>query len=120
MRMKKAAKVIGLIIISMIAGGLLLIMIGSIFDGGSMTFDAESLGMAFLSLLTIISVLLTWIKTRIGVWSVLGSGLLFSIFALLTAGSNHLLAVMSFGGPLIIGGLLVLWGSNDRKAATEK
>ena len=118
--MKKAVKVFGLIIISIIAGGLLLIMIGSLFEGESMTFDAESLGMAFLSLLTVISVLLTWIKTRIGVWFVLGAGLLFTIFALITAGSNHLLAVMSVGGPLIIGGLLVLWGSYDKEPVTIK
>jgi hypothetical protein len=118
--MRKAAEVIGLMIISIIAGGLLIILIGSLFEGESMTFDAESLGMAFLSLLTVISVLLAWIKTRIGVWFVLGSGLLFSIFALLTAGSNHLLAVMSVGGPLIIGGLLILLSRNDKKPATKK
>lgn len=118
--MRKAAKVIGLMIISIIAGGLLFVLLGSLFEGEAMSFDAESLGMAFLSLLTVISVLLTWIKTRIGVWFVLGSGLLFTIFALLTAGSNHLLAVMSVGGPLIIGGLLILLSRNNKKPATIK
>ena len=116
--MKKAARIIGLIIISVIAGGLLFIMVGSIFEGEPISTDAESLGMAVLSLLTITSVITAWVKVRIGVWLVLGAGGLFTIFALITAGSNHLLAVMSVGGPLIIGGLLIFWGIHQKKPST--
>lgn len=116
--MKKTARIIGLIIISIIAAGLLFILVGGIFEGEPFSFDPESLGMALLSLLTIISVVLTWIKARIGVWFVLGAGVLFTIFALITAGSNHLLAVMSAGGPLIIGGLLVLWARSSNNSST--
>jgi len=113
--MKRAARFIGLIIISVIAGGLLIITVGGIFKGAPISTDAETLGMAVLSLLTIISVITAWVKVRIGVWLVLGAGVLFTIFALITAGSNHLLAVMSVGGPLIIGGLIILWGIYQKK-----
>lgn len=113
--MRKTARIIGLIIISVIAAGLLFILVGSIFEGEPISFDFESFGMIFLGLLTVISVLLAWIKTKIGVWFVLGAGVFFTIFALITAGSNHLLAVMSVGGPLIIGGLLILWGNQYKK-----
>lgn len=109
--MRKVARIIGLFIISIIAGGLLFITVGGIFEGALISTDAETLGMAILSLLTIISVITAWVKVRIGVWLVLGAGILFTIFALVTAGSNHLLAVMTVGGPLIIGGLLIMWGT---------
>jgi len=112
--MKKTARIIGLIMISVIAGGLLFITVGGIFEGAPISTDAETLGMAILSLLTIISVITAWVKVRIGVWFVLGAGILFVIFALVTAGSNRLLPVMTVGGPLIIGGLLILWGRRQK------
>jgi hypothetical protein len=112
--MKKTARIIGLIMISVIAGGLLFITVGGIFEGAPISTDAETLGMAILSLLTIISVITAWVKVRIGVWFVLGAGILFVIFALVTAGSNRLLPVMTVGGPLIIGGLLILWGRHQK------
>jgi hypothetical protein len=108
--MKKAALIIGLIIVSAVAALYLFIMVGSLFEGEPFSFDIESLGMAILSILTIVSVVLTWVKMRLGVWFVLTSGVLFTIFALLTAGQNHLMAVMAAGGPLLIGGFLIHWG----------
>jgi hypothetical protein len=47
---------------------------------------------------------------RFGVWFVLTTGILFTIFALITAGQNHLMAVMAAGGPLLISGLLMILG----------
>jgi len=117
--MRKAARIIGLVIVSVIAGGLLFITVGGIFEGAPISTDAETLGMAILSLLTIISVIIAWVKVRIGVWLVLGAGVLFTIFALITAGSNHLLAVMSVGGPLIIGGVLILLGSSRKEPSVD-
>jgi hypothetical protein len=113
--MRKTARIIGFIIISVIAGGLLFITAGGIFEGAPISTDIETLGMAILSLVTIASVITAWVKVRLGVWLVLGAGILFSIFALVTAGRNHLLAVMSVGGPLIIGGLLIFWGRQQKK-----
>lgn len=116
--MRKTVRIIGLIIILVIAVGLLFIMMGSIFEGEKISFDFESLGMVVLSLLTIASVITAWFRIGLGVWLVLGAGILFSVFALVTAGSNQLLAVMSVGGPLIIGGLLILWGKHYKKPST--
>ena len=112
--MKKAARITGLIIISIIAAGLLFIMVGGFFEEEPISFDFESLGILSLSLLTVVSVVLVWIKSPIGMWLVLGTGILFTIFALITAGSNRLLPVMTVGGPLIIGGLLILWGRRQK------
>ena len=117
--MKRVARIVGLIIVSIIAGGLLLILVGGIFEGETLSLDFESLGMLFLGLLTLISAIMAWVKQDIGVWLVLVAGILFSIFALVTAGSNHLLAVMSAGGPLIIGGLLILLGRGITKPGTK-
>ena len=113
--MRRVARILGLIIVSIIAGGLLFILVGGIFEGEPLTLELESLGMLFLGLLTGISAVLAWVKQEIGVWFVLVAGILFTIFALATAGSNHLLAVMTIGGPLIIGGLLILWGRGQKK-----
>jgi hypothetical protein len=113
--MRRTARIIGLIIISVIAGGLLFITVGGIFEGAPISTDDETFGMAVLSLLTIISVITAWVKVRIGVWLVLGVGVLFTIFALVTAGSNHLLAVMSVGGPLMIGGMLIFFSVREKR-----
>lgn len=113
--MKKAARIIGLVIVSIIAALYLFIIVGSIFDRESFSTDFESLGMAALSIFTIFSVLLAWIKIRLGVWFILGAGVLFTIFALVTAGSHYLMAVMAAGGPLILGGILILVGIQEKK-----
>ncbi len=106
--MRKLARIVGYIIISIVAAILLFIVVGSLFEGEPISNNFESIGMVILSLSTIISVVLAWFKVRIGVWFVLVVGILFTIFALITAGSHHLLAVMTAGGPMIIGGILLL------------
>jgi len=108
--MKRTARIIGLIIVSLVAAMYLFIIVGSLLEGEPLSFNFESLSMAILSSLTVLSVILTWIKARIGVWFILTVGVLFTIFGLITAGSNRLMAVMAAGGPLLIGGLLILWG----------
>ena len=112
--MKKILRIVGSIIVTMIAAFYLFIIVASLFEGEPISFEFESLGMAFLSIFTIISAVLVWVKVELGVWMVLAAGVLFSIFALVTAGRNHWLAVMSSGGPLIIGGALVLLGTRLR------
>jgi len=92
--MKKILRIVGSIIITMIAAIYLFIIVASLFEGEPISFDPESLGIVFLSILT--------------------AGVLFSIFALITAGRNHWMAVMAAGGPLIIGGALVLLGTKMR------
>ncbi len=106
--MKKIIKVIGLILISLVAGFYLLIVVGGLFEREPIPLDFETVGMAAITLLTVGSVTVAWLKIRVGVWLVLGVGLLFSIFGVVTAGQNHILAILSAGGPLILGGLLLL------------
>jgi len=106
--MKRVARILGLIIINAIAAVYLMISIGSLFEGETMPFDFESIGMAVLAGLTFITVILTWFKRRLGAWLVLVVGILFAIFALVTAQRMQIIAVMAAGGPLIIGSLLIL------------
>jgi len=114
--MKKVARILGLIIINAIAAVYLMIIIGSLFEGETMTSDIESIGMAVLVGLTFITVVLTWFKRRLGAWLVLVVGILFTIFALVTAQRMQIIAVMAAGGPLIIGSVLILLGLESKKA----
>ena len=117
--MKKALRIIGSCIVSIVAAFYLLIMIGGLFEGQTISFDYESFGMVFLSMFTIISAVVVWIKPRVGVWMVLVAGVLFTIFALITAGRNYLMAVMGAGGPLLIAGVLILLGVKLRHKSSS-
>lgn len=108
--MKKVLRIIGSCIVSIIAAFYLFIIVGSLFESQTISFDFESFGVVSLSILTIISAVVVWIKPNVGVWMVLAAGVLFTVFALVTAGRNYFMAVMGAGGPLIIGGLLILLG----------
>jgi hypothetical protein len=105
--------------VSLVAAVYAFIIIGGLFEGEPISFNFESLGMAVLSLLTIASAVIAWVKHRIGVWLVLGVGILFAVFGLVTAGSNRWMAVVAAGGPLIIGALLLLWGLSGRAPDRE-
>jgi len=82
--MKKIARITGVVIVTIVAACWLFIIIVSIFEGEKPTFDWESLGVIVLSLLT--------------------------IFAAVTAGHNHLFAVLVAGGPLILAAILMILG----------
>jgi len=112
--MKNVLKWIGLILISVVAAYYLFIVLGGLLDAQSISLEFESLGIVILSIYTVISVTFVWINPHNYVWMVLIAGVLFSIFALMTAGSNQLLAVMVSGGPLIIGGVLIYVGSRSK------
>ena len=114
--MKKVLRIVGFVIITIIAAIYLLIIIGGLFENDPITNDIESIGMLILTLLTVISVVLTWIKVRIGVWFALGVGIVFSIFGVVTAGQNRILAVIAAGGPLVLGSLLILLGLERKQA----
>jgi len=113
--MKKAARIIGLIIISLVAAFYLFIIVGGLFEEETLSFDFESLGMTVLSLSTVICVIVAWFKRRVGAWMVLVVGILFSIFGVITAGHNRWMAVLAAGGPLILGSVLILLGLERRK-----
>lgn len=108
--MGKALQVIGLVIITLVAALYGFIAIGGLMEGAPMPADAESWGMVILSSLTLVSAVVCWVKPRFGAWMGLGVGVLFSIFALVTAGQMHWIAVLSSGFPLLLGGGLMLLG----------
>ena len=116
--MKKLARILGLVIINFIAAVYLLIISGLIFEGVTLHSDLYSIGIDVLVGLTIISVILTWFRRQMGVWIVLVVGILFAIFALITAERGGIIPVMAvyFDGPLIIGSLLILLGLEPKKA----
>lgn len=108
--MRKLPRVLGLVIASLIAAVYFLIVIGGLFDPEATPPGVEGVGMTVLTLLTAASVIVAWFRLQLGVWLVLGSGAAFTIFGLVTAGRDRWMAVVAAGGPLILGGLLMLWG----------
>ncbi|MCB2209360.1 hypothetical protein KQH62_00570 [bacterium] len=107
--MKNVLKYAGLIIASLIPAVFAFIIIGGVFEGENTSLSFESIGLVLLSVLTIASIIIAWLKMKIGVWLVLGVGILFSIFGIITAGQNRWMPVVSTGGPMILGALLMLW-----------
>ncbi|MEA3327989.1 MAG: hypothetical protein U9R53_11915 [Chloroflexota bacterium] len=108
--MKKVARITGVVIVTIVAASWLFIIIVSIFEGEKPTFDWESMGVTVLSLLTVVSAVLSWVKMPAGSWMTLVVGVLFSIFAAASAGHNHLFAVLVAGGPLILAAILMILG----------
>lgn len=113
--MGKILKVIGMTLISLVAVLYGLILIGGILEAPSLPSDAESWGMSVLTALVMVSAVVCWFRPHTGAWMVLVVGVLFSIFALVTAGQMHWIAVLASGFPLILGGGLMLLGLAHEK-----
>ncbi|MBG0788552.1 MAG: hypothetical protein H0S79_25980 [Anaerolineaceae bacterium] len=107
--MKKVPRILGLIIASVVAGIFLAFSIGGIFENNETPLTFEDIGITALAILTTISAIFAWFKVKVGAWMMLVSGLLFAIFALLTAGGNRIIAMVPAGGALL-SSLLLLWG----------
>jgi hypothetical protein len=114
--MKKALRILGSLIISVVAVFYLFIIIGSLFEGEKLSVEFESIGIAILSILTVVSAVWIWIKPRAGAWFALIVGILFSIFGVITAGQNRWMAILAAGGPVTVGSLLVLIGLRSRES----
>jgi hypothetical protein len=113
--MRKVLRILGLTIVSVVTAFYLFILFGSFFDPEPIDFNFESIGMAVLITLTAVSVIIAWFNRRVGVWLVLAVGVLFSVFGVITAGQRKWMAVLAAGGPLIVGGLLMLFGKEKRE-----
>ena len=113
--MKKALRIIGSVLISLVAAIYLFIMVGGAFEGEELSLTYESIGIIILSILTVISAVWVWVKTRTGAWVALVVGILFSIFGFVTAGQNWWMALIAAGGPIVIGSILVLIGTQPQK-----
>jgi len=116
--MEKILRYAGLVLVSLVAAVYGSILIGSIFEGPLGPLNWESLGMAVLSSLAILAAVLSWFRLGVGAWMTLGAGVLFTIFALLSAGRMHIIAVMASGFPLLLaGGLMLLSRRVGKKPA---
>ena len=113
--MHKVLQYSGLAIITVVAAIFGFIIIGGFVDSPALPADAESWGMAVLSILTILSAVVCWVLRKTGDWMAIGAGVLFTIFALLTAGQKQWMAVLATGFPLILGGGLILLGLRPKK-----
>jgi hypothetical protein len=115
--MKKIIRIIGAILVSIVAAYCLVLVIVFSLGYADVPFNLETIGVLVLSVLTIVGAVMTWVRMRIGVWIVLVVGLLFTIFALISTEpyslSSQIFAVMVSGGLLIVGGLLMLWGLKE-------
>lgn len=107
--MKKVPRILGLIVASIVAGIFLAFSIGGIFEDIVTPLTFEDIGIVVLAILTTVSAIFAWFKIKVGAWMMLISGLLFAIFALLTAGGNRIIAMIPAGGALL-SSLLLLWG----------
>ena len=108
--MKKVPRIVGLVTASFVAAVYLFVIIAGLFDPEPLALSPEGFGIVVLTLLTTASVIVAWIRPRLGVWLVLGVGVIFAIFGVVTAGQNKWMAVVAAGGPLILSGLLMFWG----------
>jgi len=116
--MKKVLRYLGLGLVTLVAGIYGMIMVGGLFEDSPTPPNWESLGMAILSSLAVLSVIVSWLRLRMGAWMVVGVGGLFTIFALVTAGRMHLIAVLASGFPLLLGGGLMLWSLRLHQASS--
>ena len=93
----------------------LLPLVGGLFtddhtEDGSL---AESIGVGVLASANIVGVVVAFRHPRIGGRLLLVSGVLFSLFALVTAGRNEAFAAAVSGGPFIVSGVLFILASRD-------
>ena len=106
-----AARIIG----ALAAAMWLLPLVGGLFtddhtEDGSL---AESIGVGVLAGANIVGVVVAFRHPRIGGRLLLVSGVLFSLFALVTAGRNEAFAAAVSGGPFIVSGVLFILASRD-------
>jgi hypothetical protein len=118
--MRKTACIVGGIIVSIVAVYCLVLLIVFVMGYADVPDNLETMGVIVLSILTIIGAVIVWVRKRVGAWVSLVIGILFIIFALITAApyplSSQLFAMMVSGVPLIIGSILMLWGLKEERA----
>lgn len=108
--MKRVLHLIGAILVSFVAAYYLFILIVGLSEGPITIEGFESIGMIIFGFLNIVCAVMNWMKLRYSPIATLVVGVLFSIFAIFTAGHSHFIAVLVSGGPLILGGAFLLLG----------
>lgn len=117
--MQKNFKWIARIIGSVFALFWLFIGVASGFDDPQ-PMNWESISMALLIGASAIGVIIAWFRERLGGVLLVFVGVAFSVFALISSGHNHLLAMMSSGFPYIIVGGLFLLSSRKPKEKDQE
>ena len=85
---------------------IIMIVAAAIAGSSSLTF--EGFFIAVMVIGNTAGVILSWTEERRGGIITLLFGIAFCIFALISAGRNHLLAMLVSGGPFIVVGILFL------------
>jgi hypothetical protein len=96
---------------------IIMIIAAAIAESSSLTF--EGFFIAVMVIGNSAGVILSWTNERKGGLITLLFGISFCIFALISAGRNHLLAMLVSGGPFVLVGVLFLIVSRRTQAATE-
>lgn len=96
-------------VIGLTASLMWLTMLGAhLFEEGIMPLEAEGMTLGALILIAVAGVVTAFFKEDTGGSITLVAGIALSIFALVTAGRNHWLAVMVSGAPFAAAGILFL------------
>jgi len=119
--MKNTRQIIGSVLLSIIAGLMLLGLIVSLFSEGGQVPPIE---IWVLSILPIGIGILAWLKPKIGAWAGLIFGAVLVLFSVIAAsmtdlGSYYIIGMAFLCGTLIIGGILVLTGIKKREEGSD-
>lgn len=88
--------------------GWLFILISSLVVEGWSTLEGEGVVLGALILLAIIGVAVAFAAENSGGSIAFVAGLALSVFAVITAGRNHWLAVLVSGAPFVVSGALFI------------
>jgi len=92
----------------------LLAIIGSAVVEPPDARATEGVVLAILVVMAVGGVVLAWFRGRLGGLVLLGAGLALAVFACLTAGRNHVVAVAVSGLPFVLAGVMFLVSSSWR------
>jgi peptidoglycan biosynthesis protein MviN/MurJ (putative lipid II flippase) len=74
----------------------------------------EGFAVGLLVIAAIAAVIVAWRRRHLAAWALLAAGLLGTLIALITAGSNYYLAVIAAAGPYLLGAALIWLGRPPR------
>jgi hypothetical protein len=87
----------------------------SAIDEGIEGIRGEGGVLAGLILIAVAGVVIAFFNEQMGGWVALLAGIALTVFALVTAGRNHWLAVLVAGAPFFVSGVLFLIGARMQR-----
>lgn len=94
-----------------VSGFWAFMIITSIVLEGPESIEAEGMVLTGLVLVAVAGVAIGFRREVVGGYVALGAGLALGVFAALTAGRDHLFAVLVSGFPFVVTGCLFLWSA---------